>query len=144
MVVRVRVKLKPVGLNGWIETSALINSGYEADKPELVIPLALAKALGLNLSKASVTERTTPIGPGRLYLLEEALELKLTCEDRETLTYKVYALISEYEYEVLISDYLASLLNIAIEDLREGLWRFRDENLNKLRPSAKPTYWLAK
>ncbi|MEM1538384.1 MAG: hypothetical protein QXK12_01880 [Candidatus Nezhaarchaeales archaeon] len=143
MVVRVRVKLKPVGSDGWIKTSALIISGYEADKPELVIPLALAKALGLKLDKASVTERTTPIGLGRLYYLEEALELKLTCEDRETPTYRVNVLISEYEYEVLISDYLASMLSIAIEDLKEGLWRFRDEALDKLRASAKPSYWLA-
>ena len=41
MGVRVRVKIRCGGNN--VITSALVNSGYEADEPEIHIPLALAK-----------------------------------------------------------------------------------------------------
>jgi hypothetical protein len=121
VAVRVRVKLKSLEEESWIETSALINSGYEADKPEVVIPLALARSLNLSLSGATLEERATPIGSGELRYLGEALELKVSCEERETKAYRVHVLVSEYEHEILISDYLAGELGIAVEDLREGL-----------------------
>ena len=45
-----------------------------------------------------------------------------------------------HEREVIISDKLASALKIAIEDIGEGIWRFRDEQ--KLRKSYPPKYWI--
>jgi len=143
VAVRVKVRLRKSGSGRWVETSALVNSGYEASRLEVVLPLALAKALGLDLSLASREDRSTPIGVGGLLSLEELVELQLLCEGRDTPIYKVHVLVSEHEYEVLISDYLAGELGIAIEDLREGLWRLRDEGVERVRRSVKPSYWLA-
>ena len=44
MAVRVRLRITRGG--SAIEAIALVNSGYEADSPQLMIPLTLAKTLG--------------------------------------------------------------------------------------------------
>ena len=43
----VRVRLKIWREDKVLETVALVNSGYEADSPQLMIPISLAKALGI-------------------------------------------------------------------------------------------------
>ena len=43
----VRVRLKIWREDKVLETVALVNSGYEADSPQLMIPIFLAKALGI-------------------------------------------------------------------------------------------------
>jgi hypothetical protein len=48
--------------------------------------------------------------------------------------------ISHVEVEVLISDKLTEELMIAIERPSEGIWRFRDEMVE--RKSEKPEIWL--
>ncbi len=45
MVVRVKLRIKGKGKD--VETSALVNSGFEAVEPQLVIPLNLAETLNL-------------------------------------------------------------------------------------------------
>ena len=45
MVCRVRVKLKRD--NKVVETSALVNSGFETDAPDIVVPVEVAKRLNL-------------------------------------------------------------------------------------------------
>ncbi len=44
--------------------------------------------------------------------------------------------------EVLLSDKLIGELEIALEDVASGLWRFRWESLSKLRRSYPPKYWF--
>ncbi|MCR6692034.1 MAG: hypothetical protein MRT15_06570 [archaeon YNP-LCB-003-016] len=48
--------------------------------------------------------------------------------------------ISHVEVEVLISDKLTEELMIAIEKPSEGIWRFRDEIVE--RKSERPEIWL--
>ncbi len=45
MACRIKVKLKRDDMS--IETSALINSGFETDAPDIVLPVELARKLGL-------------------------------------------------------------------------------------------------
>ena len=45
MVVRVKVRIERSGKV--VETSALANSGYEAETPQLLTPIRLAETLGL-------------------------------------------------------------------------------------------------
>jgi hypothetical protein len=71
----------------------------------------------------------------------EKISVQLLIEDRETSSVEATALISDREDEVLISDSLASELKISIEDARDGLWRLRDETLDKSRLSSKPQRW---
>jgi len=43
MVCRVRIKHN----NNVVETSALVNSDFESDAPDIIIPIEVAKRLGL-------------------------------------------------------------------------------------------------
>jgi len=143
----VRVKLTMKALKGRkagsiLETSALINSGYEVEKPELLIPERLASELGLWPPETLEIEyASTPIGLGRLHSLGEALEVQVITEDKVSPIARAYVMVSEYEREVLISDKLASVLRIAVEDFGEGLWRFREEPPSQTRKSEKAKYW---
>ncbi len=46
MAVRVRLRVRRVDGEA-VETVALVNSGFEADSPQLLIPLGLAERLNL-------------------------------------------------------------------------------------------------
>ena len=59
MGVRVRVKLKSG--NREVPSSALVNTGYEGFKPEIHVPLALAKKLGFSLEDVK-SEKYTVVG----------------------------------------------------------------------------------
>jgi len=58
----VRVKLKIKGKNEEITTSTLINSGFEAEEPQLIIPLKLAEVLGLTGDETSIENFETAGG----------------------------------------------------------------------------------
>lgn len=45
MACRVRVRLRRG--SRCVETSALVNSGFESDEPDVVVPVEVARALGL-------------------------------------------------------------------------------------------------
>jgi len=47
VAVRVRVRIKSLRSSGEVYTSALVNSGFEADTPQLLVPRRLAIELGL-------------------------------------------------------------------------------------------------
>ena len=67
------------------------------------------------------------------------IEVSVVTEDRAVGPIIADAMISSYEYEVLISDVLGSELGIVILDLR-GKWRFKDEE--GVRVSEPPQYWF--
>ncbi len=137
----VRVKLRVSSESKSLLTSGYVNSGYEADQPELLVPLPLAEELGL-WGRASEEYARTPVGIGKLYVLCRRARVQVVTDDRETQPVKVCVVVSEFEKEVLISDYLAGELGIAVEDFRRGIWRFRDEPLSKLRESEGAQYWI--
>jgi len=138
----VRIKLKIVGRNGKeIVTSALVNSGFEAETPQLLIPRSLAYELGLwpPPLEALLIEVGTAGGPVRNYLIPKAIDVYAVTSDRVVGPIKCDVMISILEYEVLISDTLGSELGIMILDLK-GLWKFKDED--KARISEAPQYWF--
>ena len=145
MAVRVKLKIKTAKgrfIGRAVETIALVNSGYEVEEPELLIPIRLAEELGLWPPPELLMEScVTPAGIARLYSVPHAIDVYLVTEDRTTGPIPCNLMISEYEREVLISDHLTSSLSISVEDFAEGLWRFRNEPLTKLRKSKKPQYW---
>jgi len=49
MAVRVRLKLRSRISGDSVETVALVNTGFETESPQLLIPLALARRLSLHL-----------------------------------------------------------------------------------------------
>ena len=134
-----RVRSRKTGKT--VETPALVNSGFEADSPQLLVPRRLAEELGLwpPPPDAALVEVGTAGGPVRNYLVPRALDVWVVTGDRLVGPVEADAMISHLEYEVLVSDYLGSLLGIVILDLR-GKWRFRDED--RVRESVPPRYWF--
>jgi len=137
--VKLRIKSKVSGKE--VVTSALVNSGFEAETPQLLIPRALASTLELwpPPPEAYLVEVGTAGGPVRNYLVPKAAEVIVETEDRRVGPVVCDVMISSIEYEVLISDKLGGELGIVILDLR-GKWRFSDED--KVRETQQPQYWF--
>jgi len=139
----VRVRLKLTHNDREAETVALVNTGFETDEPEILLPLKLAEKLGLHPPpEGSSLEEYDVIG-GTAFILRcpKAIQVQVLVEDRETLPVEAIPLVSDREEEVLISDVLASRLGIAIDDAGRGIWRFADEPLMKRRKSERPMLW---
>lgn len=138
----VRVKLRIVSKSGAeAVTSALVNSGFEAETPQLLIPRSLASMLNLwpPPPEAQLIEVGTAGGPVRNYFVPKAFHVYVDAGDRRVGPVECDAMISLLEYEVLISDMLGGELGIVILDLR-GKWRFADED--KVRVTEAPQYWF--
>lgn len=140
MVVRVKLKIRSLLSGSEVVSSALVNSGFEAETPQLLVPRSLAVKLGLwpPPPQAYLVEVGTAGGPVRNYFVPEAAEVYVVTEDRIVGPVKCDVMISNLEYEVLISDMLGSKLKIVILDLK-GKWRFSDEE--KVRTTEPPQYW---
>ncbi len=138
MAVRIRLRLRYCGKV--LETSALVNTGFETPNPQILLPIKVAERLSLwpELPRDTLVEiYDTAGGPVRVYRVRNAVNVEIP---EKGISVIVDAVISHTEVEVLISDKLADELMIVIERPGEGIWRFRDENI--LRKSEKPEIWL--
>jgi len=140
--VAVRVKLRIKGESREVVTSALINSDFEAEEPQLVISPKLAEALGPTLADASIEDFGTA-GGSRVsgYRLGSPSEVELVLDDRKPLKAVAHITILPGESETIMSDRLASELGITILDIWKGYWCLRDELGTKQRPSSTPEEW---
>lgn len=140
MAVRVRLRIRSRRSGREVVTSALVNSGFEADTPQLLIPRRLATELGLwpPPEDAYVIDVGTAGGPAKKYFVPGAVEVSVVTEDRVVGPVVSDILISGIEHEVLISDRLGGELGIVILDLR-GKWRLSDED--RARSTETPQYW---
>ncbi len=128
-----------------LETVALVNTGFETLKPELLLPVKAAEELDLwpNLPNGARVEiYDTAGGPMRAYIIPDVARVSISVEDRESESPSSDIVISHTEVEVLISDKLAGKLRVLIEDPGEGIWRFRDDPSGKMRASRPPRYWV--
>jgi len=139
----VRIKLRIVRDEKVIETSALANSGYETETPQLLIPIRLAQLLELwpPKSEAEESEFETAGGPLRVWIVPRACRVGVAIGDVKIPEVEADIVISPLADEVLLSDKMISELQIALEDVGRGLWRFRWEPKDKLRRSEPPKYW---
>ncbi|MCX8168613.1 MAG: hypothetical protein N3E39_00095 [Candidatus Methanomethylicia archaeon] len=138
----VRVKLKIMKENKIIESSALANSGYEAETPQLLIPIKVAEQINLwPIQTGYETIFETAGGPLKVWVIPKACIVKVISEDTESHEIKVDIVISQIADEILLSDKLIGELQLALEDVGRGLWRFRWEPKEKVRYSEPPKYW---
>lgn len=137
---KIRTRYEPVKE---VDTVALVNSGFEADTPQILIPVKLAKELDLysRLIEARIESYGTVAGPIRLYVLPSSLEVWIIEPDKETDKVVCDAIISDSEAEVLISDYLAGELGITVEDFRRGIWRLRSDPVDRKREGYTKQLW---
>ena len=135
----VRVKLRILRNDKSVDVIALVNSGYEADSPQILIPVFTARDLGLWPPPLEALEDIfeTAGGPLRVWVVRGGGIVKVLTEDIESKEVIVDIVISPLADEPLISDKLAGVLEIAVEDFAEGLWRFRWEPKEKLRRSVR-------
>jgi hypothetical protein len=134
----VRLKLKISVNQRSAEAVALLNSGYEAPTPQLLISIDLAVKLGL-WPPQSVSEVTleTAGGPLRAWFYPRAAKVSVVAEDVESEEALVDIVVSSLAGEPLINDKLADELGIAVESFGKGLWRFTWEPKEKLRKSER-------
>ncbi len=135
----VRVKLRIRRNNITIDVIALVNSGYEADTPQLMIPLDIARELKLWPPPPSSRETIfeTAGGPLRVWIIPKSAYIKVITDNVSSREVLADLVISALADEPLISDMLAGALEIAVEDFALGLWRFRWEPKEKVRESEK-------
>jgi hypothetical protein len=139
LAVRVRVRIE--SQKGKVETSALVNSGFETDAPHVIVPLRLAEKLGFERGGLKGEEY---LGAGgmvvTLYPLQKSLQLSVVTDDKIQGPVLADASLSPGEREVILSDAASSALKISIDDLKEGIWRFSDES--RQRRSVEKEEWI--
>ena len=142
MAVRVRLRIRSRSTGVEIVSSALVNSGFESDKPQLLIPRALAERLGIwPLREVTTAQYDMTAGPVSLSVLPDELEVYVVTHDREKGPVVCDAVVSTVEEEVLINDQLGEALGIVILGLGSGKWRFVDDDPQTVRMSETPQYW---
>ena len=143
MVVRVRVRLEVGELN--VTTSALANSGFESEEPEVVLPLKVAERLNLypRLPSGVIVEEYTSVGRMRIQVFRapRILRVYVVCEDRVKGPITATAVIVPGEDEVTLSDKTLDTLGIMLIKPGEGLWKFTDDPPNITRKSQPPERW---
>ncbi len=138
MAVRVRLLIRHGDKS--IESSALVNSRYETETPQLLIPIPVVEKLGLwPPIKAFEETYDTAGGPTRVWLYPKKAFTRIVGEKIESKDVLKDIVISPIEDELLISDKLAGELEIVVEDFGKGLWRLRGEK--ELRETERPQRW---
>lgn len=136
MVVRLKLRVS-VGLRN-VEKVALLNSGYEAPSPQLLIPISMAKELGLWPPEGALeVEFDTAGGILKAWLYSRIGRVKILSNGESSKEVDVDIVVSPLADEPLISDALAEDLEIAVESFGRGLWRFRWEPKEKVRRSER-------
>ena len=139
MGVRVRVLLRKGSRH--VETTALLNTGFESAEPDIVLPARLAEELSMRSETGDLIRLDTAGGPLECAFIERGLDLELLLADREGPRITCNVIISPHEREVLLSDKVIEELGIQIMSAKSGRWRLRDDPPGLERPSAEPTYW---
>jgi len=139
--VKLRVRVAESGRQ--LESSAMVNTGFETERPQLLIPRRAAERLGIwpPPPEAEAIVLGTAGGPSRLYQLKDSLIIALLLDEGEGQEATCDALISDIEEEFLINDKLGEELGIVIERMGSGEWRLATDPIEKRRRSAKPDLW---
>ncbi|MEM3547205.1 MAG: hypothetical protein QXU47_05670 [Candidatus Bathyarchaeia archaeon] len=129
MVVRVKVKLHSA--TGEVVTVALANSGFEADEPEVILPIKVAERLNIfpRLMTEYQVEDYKAVGGAlvKTFLVRGLVKIKVLTDDRDVGPVDVTAVITPGEDEVILSDKLMDMLKIVLLKPGEGIWKFADE-----------------
>jgi hypothetical protein len=141
VAVRVRVRIARNGKE--IVASALANSGYKSETPQVLLSIEAAEVLNLWPPEKNLEETVfdTAGGPLRVWVASRAVKVKVVVEDIDMPFVEADAVISPIADEILLSDKMISELNIALEDPGRGYWRFTWEGKEVKRRSEPPRYW---
>ncbi|MBI4614242.1 MAG: hypothetical protein HY720_11575 [Planctomycetes bacterium] len=123
-------------------SSALINSAFESQRAEVVLPRALAVRLGLwpPPPEAEVQEYGTAGEPMRVFVIPAAVRVRVVTAGRSSDWVRCDATIPPTEREVVLSDHLAEDLGIVAMKPARGLWAFANDP-EELLPSEPRKIW---
>ena len=136
MGVRVKVRIE-VGSKSVI-VPALVNSGYEAEGPEVSVPIQVARELGLwPLERFRIAEVETAGGPAHVYVPTERAKVRLVLGRPGEPEVDCHIVIDPYTNEVLLCDHLIDALGIVVVSFGRGLWRHKDDPEDTIRQSEQ-------
>ena len=76
-----------------------------------------------------------------MYVIRRGCKVTLIESDRTVGEVIADLVISPFEREVLLSDALCEELGIMILSMKRGLWKLKDDPIDKIRTSYPPQYW---
>ncbi|PIP49038.1 MAG: hypothetical protein COX14_01420 [Chloroflexi bacterium CG23_combo_of_CG06-09_8_20_14_all_45_10] len=117
---------------------ALVNSGYETENPELLVPSGIAQALGLWPETREASMERYKVAGGaeiRVVRLRGSAKVEVLTGNCVSVATLCDVVVSEGEEELIISDKLAGSLGLSIIDIGEGTWCFKEEIGKKVRKS---------
>ena len=120
-----------------VKVSAIANTGYETNEPEILVPLSFAtKRLGVAEGHGKeVTYQTAGGQEVKFYRFENANICVIT-DDSKSPVVSATLITSENEEEVILNDQLVGMLGIVLVKVAVGEWRFLDDPHEKLRDSS--------
>jgi hypothetical protein len=125
--------------NSEVVTCAMANTGFEGLGTDIMLPMDLAKRLGLWPPKnADIYAVRTASGVAPIYRLRDYVEVEVMVSDRSVAPVKLTPIISDTVEYVLLSDKALTALGIVIISAGEGLWCLRDELGRVIRSSCQP------
>ncbi len=138
MVVYVKLRVKPLGKDIVKEYVVLVNGGAHSPEPVLVVDEVIAEELGFTIrGKGEAVEASIADSVRRVYLVRDAIEIRLVDEGKEISKIKAHLVIHPGLEEPLITDTTIDSLGIQVISFSKGLWRHINDPPNKVRRSAK-------
>lgn len=125
MVVWLKLRIKSKIKGSEVIEKGLVNSGYEAEAPEILVDSKIAKELGYypKFPEGASIKTYTMAGSTEIKFIhiKDAVTVQVLTEDISSGEVSSDLVISEKESDILISDKLASKLNIVLLDIGEGI-----------------------
>lgn len=139
MAVRVRLRIR-ASSGATVETTAVLNGGFEVPAPHLLLPFACASRLFDDLAGRGVRQEMEGAGgPVELLALPDTVEAQVITPDRQGPVARFHLLVSRVDAESLVSDAGIDALSLRIESFAPGRWRFADET--RIRDTEAPQDW---
>ncbi|MBI4615197.1 MAG: hypothetical protein HY720_16400 [Planctomycetes bacterium] len=146
MAVRVLVRIESLcgrTPGAVLETSGMANTGFEAEREDISLPLGAASRLGLWPPPPGARKRTV-LAYGVMVDIQEipdAARVRVLTPDRQGPEVVCQATLTDTDDEVVLSDALTQGLAIDPFRPKDGFWRFSDEALAVSRPSVPAQTW---
>ena len=120
-----------------VNVTALANSGYETNEPEIVVPLSFAKEqFGISESHGKQIDYQTAGRQEVKFVRFENARICVVTDDTRSSVVNAVLNTSENEVEVILNDMLVEMLGVDLVKVAQGKWRFLTDPPKKLRDSS--------